>query len=225
MVKKVWQTDRRTDRQTDRQTENTICRAAWSQLKICLDSILNCFTRYECIYNDSIWFLDQYTGFVCNVPRWNIHNVYHAHGNGHHYDVTSEYCSVAIMTSWPIIDVLGDKWRSFLLWKLSSFQKWHKIKCLSKTTWAVGIAQLAHHSVCPQGSEFLPPLRTLWQVNCTMPPAHVGSLYDIMQCKTQKFSYTPENFPPYLIHYNFRCTRTIYPKLFCQPGVTTWFNP
>ena len=27
------QTDRRTDRQTDRQTENTICRAAWSQLK------------------------------------------------------------------------------------------------------------------------------------------------------------------------------------------------
>ena len=28
------QTDGRTDRQTDRQTENTICRAAWSQLKI-----------------------------------------------------------------------------------------------------------------------------------------------------------------------------------------------
>ena len=27
------QTDRRTDRQTDRRTENTICRAAWSQLK------------------------------------------------------------------------------------------------------------------------------------------------------------------------------------------------
>ena len=27
-------TDRRTDRQTDGQTENTICRAAWSQLKI-----------------------------------------------------------------------------------------------------------------------------------------------------------------------------------------------
>ena len=29
-------TDRRTDGQTDRQTENTICRAAWSQLKIIL---------------------------------------------------------------------------------------------------------------------------------------------------------------------------------------------
>ena len=28
-------TDRRTDGRTDRQTENTICRAAWSQLKIC----------------------------------------------------------------------------------------------------------------------------------------------------------------------------------------------
>ena len=27
------QMDRRTDGQTDRQTENTICRAAWSQLK------------------------------------------------------------------------------------------------------------------------------------------------------------------------------------------------
>ena len=30
---KVWQTDGRTDGQTDGQTENTICRAAWSQLK------------------------------------------------------------------------------------------------------------------------------------------------------------------------------------------------
>ena len=37
IVKKVWRTDGRTDGQTDRrtdgQTENTICRAAWSQLK------------------------------------------------------------------------------------------------------------------------------------------------------------------------------------------------
>ena len=29
----MWQTDRRTDGRTDGQTENTICRAAWSQLK------------------------------------------------------------------------------------------------------------------------------------------------------------------------------------------------
>ena len=34
IVKKVWRTDGQTDGQTDRQTENTICRAAWSQLKI-----------------------------------------------------------------------------------------------------------------------------------------------------------------------------------------------
>ena len=33
MVKKVWQTDGQTDRRTDGRTENTICRAAWSQLK------------------------------------------------------------------------------------------------------------------------------------------------------------------------------------------------
>ena len=33
IVKKVWRTDRRTDGQTDRQTENTIHKAAWSQLK------------------------------------------------------------------------------------------------------------------------------------------------------------------------------------------------
>ena len=33
IVKKVWQMDRRTYGRTDRQMENTICRAAWSQLK------------------------------------------------------------------------------------------------------------------------------------------------------------------------------------------------
>ena len=47
MVKKVWQTDRRTDRRTDGQTENTICRAAWSQLKILSREIL----RLPCLYN------------------------------------------------------------------------------------------------------------------------------------------------------------------------------
>ena len=43
IVKKVWrtdrQTDRRTDRQTDGQTENTIHRAAWSQLKTSLQKV------------------------------------------------------------------------------------------------------------------------------------------------------------------------------------------
>ena len=33
-------TDRRTDRRTDGQTENTICRAAWSQLKIIFIQVL-----------------------------------------------------------------------------------------------------------------------------------------------------------------------------------------
>ena len=46
MVKKVWQRDRR----TDRQTENTICRAAWSQLKII--SVPNVI-HYQC--NLFIW--------------------------------------------------------------------------------------------------------------------------------------------------------------------------
>ena len=39
MVKKVWQTDGQTDGRTDRRTENTICRAAWSQLKTVLNII------------------------------------------------------------------------------------------------------------------------------------------------------------------------------------------
>ena len=33
------QTDRRTDRQTDGRTENTICRAAWSQLKMTVGQV------------------------------------------------------------------------------------------------------------------------------------------------------------------------------------------
>ena len=41
------QTDRQTDRRTDGQTENTICRAAWSQLKI-LKLILVCHTDILC---------------------------------------------------------------------------------------------------------------------------------------------------------------------------------
>ena len=34
MMIRWWEQSKRCDRQTDRQTENTICRAAWSQLKI-----------------------------------------------------------------------------------------------------------------------------------------------------------------------------------------------
>ena len=55
----------------------------------------------------------------------------------------------------------------------------------SKTTWAVGIAQLTHHSVRSGGKiprprvlGFLPLSRTSWRVNCAIPTAHVVSLYD-----------------------------------------------
>ena len=41
------QTDGRTDGRTDRQTENTICRAAWSQLKIISRTVFGkCVVRY-----------------------------------------------------------------------------------------------------------------------------------------------------------------------------------
>ena len=42
------QTDGQTDRQTDRQTENTICRAAWSQLKN--KSNIKCLNTLGCLY-------------------------------------------------------------------------------------------------------------------------------------------------------------------------------
>ena len=45
-------TDGRTDRQTDRQTENTVCRAAWSQLKMSIfeltSSIMLLIVAYWC---------------------------------------------------------------------------------------------------------------------------------------------------------------------------------
>ena len=44
-------TDRRTDGQTDRQTENTICRAAWSQLK----TTWQCFGRSSFHLKMSLW--------------------------------------------------------------------------------------------------------------------------------------------------------------------------
>ena len=42
--------DRWTDGQTDGQTENTICRAAWSQLKIHL-----CYVTFSCMWQHDIW--------------------------------------------------------------------------------------------------------------------------------------------------------------------------
>ena len=42
-------------------------------------------------------------------------------------------------------------------------------------TWAVSIAQLTHHSVRGGGKN----PETSWWVNCAIPTAHVGSLYDL----------------------------------------------
>ena len=56
MVQKVWQTDRRTDRQTDRRTENTICRTAWSQLRIPQTSITEIILKFS------------YLNFHLNIP-------------------------------------------------------------------------------------------------------------------------------------------------------------
>ena len=42
-------TDGQTDRRTDRQTENTICRAAWSQLKIIRTRAKNCLSLWQFI--------------------------------------------------------------------------------------------------------------------------------------------------------------------------------
>ena len=66
--------------------------------KISLDSILNYFTRckYIVIQRDSG--INIHEWFGCNFPTWNIHNVWHARDDGHHYDVTSKCCGVTITT-------------------------------------------------------------------------------------------------------------------------------
>ena len=72
-------TDGQTDRRTDRQTENTICRAAWSQLKM-----LQCYlTTFQITYRTIFFFLalygldGQFTHLLyylfnrkCILPSW-----------------------------------------------------------------------------------------------------------------------------------------------------------
>ena len=56
------QTDRQTDRRTDRQTENTIHRAAWSQLKIdTWPAIMHIFNEVWCSYTIPSKILTQVT--------------------------------------------------------------------------------------------------------------------------------------------------------------------
>ena len=61
------QTDRRTDRQTDRRTENTICRAAWSQLKI--GSIHGKTSNSYIYYSIITMMFDKYVSNVCDIFR------------------------------------------------------------------------------------------------------------------------------------------------------------
>ena len=65
-------TDRRTDRRTDGQTENTICRAAWSQLK-----------KISCSFNN--WLISFYT--TVN------HSILESTGEGQSFGATtSSHC-------------------------------------------------------------------------------------------------------------------------------------
>ena len=77
--------DRRTDRRTDRQTENTICRAAWSQLKIfeLWNWKVHCIiqgTHYSdvtrilwCIKSPITWFFNTFVG----VTTSKYHSPFH----------------------------------------------------------------------------------------------------------------------------------------------------
>ena len=118
-----------------------------------LNSILNCFTRYKYIVIQKDSWINIHEWFGCHFPTWNIRNVWRARDDGHHCDVTSKCCGVTITTrlvEWTLsfseINV------SFCCFQeLSGFKNtngypnkaWDK----SKTTWAVGIAQLTHHEV------------------------------------------------------------------------------
>ena len=66
--------------------------------KISLDSVLNYFTKYKCIVLHKDYWINIHEWFGCNFPTWNIRNVWRAHDDGHHYDVTSKCCGVTITT-------------------------------------------------------------------------------------------------------------------------------
>ena len=97
--------------------------------------------------NGYIGVLDQYPRAIwCNFQRRNIRNVWQAWADGHHYDITSEWCGV-IKFSWVDAGVYGDKYyllfsRTLRLLTIINI-KWDK----NKKTLAVGIVQLTHYSV------------------------------------------------------------------------------
>ena len=76
-------TDGQTDRRTDRQTENTICRAAWSQLKNIFSSQIlytvnatSCFIIKEIIWACMITQLDGTISLKPHAPVWFMTNMH-----------------------------------------------------------------------------------------------------------------------------------------------------
>ena len=127
--------------------------------------------------------------FGCNFSTWNIRNVWRARDDRHHYDVTGKCCGVTIITTrlveWTLsiaeINVFFCCFQELSGFKRNTNGYPNKVRDKSKTTWAVGIAQLTHHSVRgPPFLGFLPPPWTLWWVNCAIPTAHVVLLYRTM---------------------------------------------
>ena len=63
------------------------------------------------MYKDSMGFSDQYTQAIwVKFQRQNIRNIWHARGDGHHYNVTSKCCGVTIMTGlaeWMLWSAVG----------------------------------------------------------------------------------------------------------------------
>ena len=103
IVKKVWQTDRR----TDRRTENTIHRAAWSQLKTARGSDLN---RTSCYSGSLQWHEQMNSGpthhcdaslvfstlQLCHTPvRWLFSIAYLSH-------VRSQFCQESVVAIWAV---------------------------------------------------------------------------------------------------------------------------
>ena len=144
-------------------------------LNILLDSISNCFTRYKCIAIQNDSWINIHEWFGSNFPTRNIRNVCRARDDGRHYDVTSKCCGVTITTrlvEWTLsISEINAVFKNCQALKHANgypYKVWDK----SKTIWAVGIAQLTHHSVRGGGKN---PSNSLW-VNCAIRTAHVVSL-------------------------------------------------
>ena len=115
--------------------------------------ILNSFTRYQCIVIRKDSWINIHKWFGCNFPTWNIRKVWRVRDDGHHCDVTSKCCGVTITTRLFEWMLSMSEINAFVCYfqELPGFKKIQMVTQIkwdkSKTTWAVGIAQLTHHSV------------------------------------------------------------------------------